>query len=194
PQLFLLLVSRVRVRYTSPYYGSANSLKGSHNCMQDAQYPVPAPNRSQTLLSRVISARLSRSILVGVAVSLLLTCIEIAILWMLYPFHPVATNMLTRLSTVLVLPIRIPLLWLIPLVEIVGISLLAFRIAKPLAIRAYLRDVQHAQDAYCTNSTALRSLADVYHTPVTYYQHTPDPVDANRGEHISLHELPGLHR
>ena len=162
--------------------------------MQDAQYPIPAPNRSQTLLSRVISARLSRSILVGVAVSLLLTCIEIAILWMLYPFHPVANNGLTRLSIVLALPIHMPLLWLIPLVEIVGISLLAFRVAKPLAIRAYLRNVQHAQDAYCTNNTALRSLADVYHTPVTYYQHTPDPVDANRGEHISLHELPGLHR
>ncbi|MGI9057192.1 MAG: HEAT repeat domain-containing protein [Ktedonobacteraceae bacterium] len=162
--------------------------------MQDAQYPVPAPNRSQTSLSRVTSARLSRSILVGVAVSLLLTCIEIAILWMLYPFHPAVNNALTRLSTVLALPIHIPLLWLIPLVEIVGISLIAFRVAKPLAIRAYLRDVQRAQEAYCTNSTALRSLADVYHTPVTYYQHTPDPVDSNREEKISLHELPKLYR
>ena len=169
-------------------------MKGSHNRMQDAQYPVPTPNRSQNLLSRVTSARLSRSILVGVAVSLLLTCIEIAIIWILYPFRPVVNNGLARLSTVLSLPIHMPLLWFIPFVEIVGISLLAFRIATPLAIRAYLRDVQHAQEAYRTNNTALRSLANVYDAPVTYYQHTPDPVSTNQGEIISLRELPELHR
>jgi len=113
---------------------------------------------------------------------------------MLYPFHPVANKALTRLSTVLALPIHIPLLWLVPFAEIVGISLAAFRIARPLAIRAYLRDVQHAQEAYRTNATVLRALADVYHAPVTYYQHTPDPVDTNRGENISLRELPEMHR
>jgi len=63
-------------------------------------------------------------------------------------------------------------------------------VVRPLAIRAYLRATQQAQEVYRTRSTSLQALADVYETPVTYYQHTPDPLHAPQGKKLSLGELP----
>ena len=167
-------------------------MKGSHNRMQDTQFPVQAPGTTRTLSYYVMSSRLSRSVLVGVAGTLLLTCLEIAGLWILYPFHPANVSLLARLGTVLAFPLHYPLLWLIPAVELIGIALLAFFIAKPLAIRAYLRDAQRSQTSYRANATPLISLADMYDTPVTYYQHTPDPLAPRSGQTIPLQDLSRL--
>ena len=170
--------------------------------MQDTQFPVHAPGATRTVSNRITSSRLSRSVLIGIAVTLLLTCLEIAGLWILYPFHTAEVSALARLGTVLALPLHYPLLWLIPIAELIGISFLAFFIAKPLAIRAYLRDTQRSQahyrpfastlpasNAHKASSTPLR---DIYEMPVTYYQHTPDPLATRSGQTIPLQDLSKL--
>ena len=158
--------------------------------MQNVQHPSHAPGRTQALAYRVTSSRISRSVLVGVAITLLLTCVEIALLWILYPFHPPAKNVWTRLGDALAFPHHFPLLWFIPLGELVIIATITFMLVRPLAIRAYLRASQQTQEMYRTRHTSLQSLADVYETPVTYYQHTPDLLHASQGKKLSLGELP----
>ena len=173
-------------------------MKGSHNRMQEMQSPVVhAPATTRIRSHRMTLSRLSRSILIGVAALLLLTCIEIVVLEIFYPFHPVNEPLPARLGNVLALPLHYPLLWLVPAVELVGIAILAFFIAKPLAILAYIRDVQRMQRSPAKNGaniTSFITLPAMYATPITYYQHTPDPLDAQVEQTIPMPNLPGLVR
>src|SRR5438270_11629087 len=148
--------------------------------MVQVQQPVNPASSSTAVRRRGLSFRLFRSILVGVAITLLLTCIELAVVWMLNSLY-----LLGRDTS---------LLLLVPLVELLGISLVAFVAMKPLAIMAYLRTVQKAQERYRKMYTSLTSMDAMYDTPVTYYEHNPDPTVSNPGQSISVVSLPDLLR
>ncbi len=127
-------------------------------------------------------------------ITLLLTCIELAIVWMFNPFYVLGRDASHRLSALAAIPTHHPLVLLVPLVELLGITLVAFVAMKPLAIKAYLRTVQKAQERYRKMYTSLTSMDAMYDTPVTYYEHNPDPTVSNPGQSISVVSLPDLLR
>src|SRR5712691_1498474 len=162
--------------------------------MLQVQQPVNPASSSIALRRRSLSSRLFRCIFVGVAITLLLTCIELAIVWMFNPFYVLGRDASHRLSALAAIPTHHPLLLLVPLVELLGITLVAFVAMKPLAIMAYLRTVQKAQERYRKLYTSLTSMDAMYDTPVTYYEHNPDPTVSNPGQSISVVSLPDLLR
>src|SRR6266702_5333439 len=162
--------------------------------MLQVQQPVKPASSSTALRRRSLSSRLFRCIFVGVAITLLLTCIELAVVWMFNPFYVLGRDASHRLSALAATPTHHPLLLLVPLVELLGITLLAFVAMKPLAIMAYLRTVQKAQERYRKIYTSLTSMDAMYDTPVAYYEHNPDPTVSNPGQSISVVSLPDLLR
>ena len=113
--------------------------------MLQVQQSVNPASSSTALRRRSLSSRLFRCIFVGVAITLLLTCIELAIVWMFNPFYVLGRDAFHRLSALAAIPTHHPLVLLVPLVELLGITLVAFIAMKPLAIMAYLRTVQKAR-------------------------------------------------
>src|SRR5712692_3473767 len=155
-----------------------------------ALYPVQSARSNS--IQRIALSRLLRAVLVGVGITLLLTAIELGVVWLLNPAFMLGKDTTHRFSALLALPLHIPLLLLIPFFELVGISVAAYIVTLPLAIMAYVRDVQKGLELYRKRYTPLDSLAHIYKTPVTYYKHTPDLSIADqgtRGQHISLPEL-----
>ena len=171
------------------YYGTANALKGSHNAMMTKQHPVSVANPRGVRTYRFVSSRLFTSLLVGMVLTLLLTCIELAIIWFFNPANILGSDSSRRLSALVALPLHMPLLLLVPVFELGVLSLTAYLAAKPLAILAYLRAIQKAQDEYRSTYTRLDSLTHIYNTPVTFYEYTPDPQVVNQGQSLTLLEL-----
>ncbi|MEO8973891.1 MAG: HEAT repeat domain-containing protein [Ktedonobacteraceae bacterium] len=116
---------------------------------------------------------LVRSLLVGIILTFLLTCIELGLFWIINPDHLLGTGVAHQLPTLLALPVHFPVLWLIPLIELAGTTVAAFMATRPLALRAYLRDVQREQERYRITHSSVASFANIYNTPVTYYPNTP---------------------
>ncbi|TMD29961.1 MAG: hypothetical protein E6J04_13615 [Chloroflexi bacterium] len=143
--------------------------------MATTQHPVSSANSPRNLSYRMVFSRLFRSIFIGIAITLLLTAIELAMIWFFNPINILGDKRAYTFSILVALPMHLPLLLLIPFVELVAAALVAFLAARPLALRAYLRDVQKEQEAYRKTYTQLDSLAHMYKTPVTYFEHTPDP-------------------
>ena len=157
--------------------------------MATTQHPVSSANSPRNLSHRMVSSRLFRSILIGIAITLLLTAIELAIIWFFNPATILGDKRTNPFSTLAPLPIHTPLLLLAPLVELVAATLLVYLAARPLALRAYLRDVQKEQEAYRKTYTQLDSFAHMFKTSVTYFEHTPDPQLSSFGQTVSLLEL-----
>ncbi|HAT44589.1 MAG TPA: hypothetical protein DCS90_05745 [Ktedonobacter sp.] len=164
-------------------------MKGSHDSMVATQHPVSSTNMHRGMLYRIASSRLFRSILIGIAITLLLICIELAIIWFFNPVHLLGNGRASPLLDLASLPFHMPLLLLVPLVELGGTTIVAYLAVRPLAFRAYLRDVQREQEAYRRMYTQLDSLAHISKTAVTYFEHTPDPLAINQGRSLSLLEL-----
>ncbi len=137
----------------------------------------------------MVFSRLFRSIFIGIAITLLLTAIELAMIWFFNPINILGDKRADTFSILVALPMHLPLLLLIPFVELVAAALVVFLAARPLALRAYLRDVQKEQEAYRKTYTQLDSLAQTYKTPVTYFEHTPDPQLPGFGQTVSLLDL-----
>ena len=128
---------------------------------------------------------IARSLLIGILFTFLLTCIELGLFWIINPNHVLGTGVTHQFSALLTLPVHTPLLWLIPLIELAGTTVAAFMATRPLALRAYLRDVLAEQEHYRAWHTSLAALAQAYSTPVTYYQHTPDTTDLSNPSNSS---------
>ena len=171
------------------YFGTAHALKGSHNTMVTKQHPVSVANPRGVRTYSFVSSRLFTSLLVGMVLTLLLTCIELALIWFFNSANILGSDSSRRLSAVAALPLHMPLLLLVPVFELGVLSLTAYLAAKPLAILAYLRAIQKAQDEYRSTYTRLDSLVHIYNTPVTFYEHTPDPQVVNQGQSLTLNEL-----
>ena len=118
--------------------------------MLQVQQPMHSARSSISVKRRSASSRLLRCIFVGISLTLLLICIELAVTWVLDPFYMHGRTTIDGIAGVGVFLTHLPLLLLIlvPLVELVAISLIAFVAMKPLAILAYLRDVQKAEKRY----------------------------------------------
>ncbi|TMD89421.1 MAG: hypothetical protein E6I79_08850, partial [Chloroflexi bacterium] len=157
--------------------------------MATTQHPVSSANSPRNLSYRMVFSRLFRSIFIGIAITLLLTAIELAMIWFFNPINILGDKRADTFSILVALPMHLPLLLLIPFVELVAAALVAFLAARPLALRAYLRDVQKEQEAYRKTYTQLDSLAQTYKTPVTYFEHTPDPQLPGFGQTVSLLDL-----
>ncbi len=122
---------------------------------------------------------LARSLLVGILFTLLLTCIELGLFWLINPNHLLGVDVAHQLPALLVLPVHFPILWLIPVIELAGTTVAAFMATRPLALRAYLRVIQKEQERYRGAHTSLAAFANVYQTPITYYPNTPDVSNSN---------------
>ena len=171
------------------YYGTANALKGSHNAMMTKQKPVSVANPRGVRIYNFVASQLFTSLLVGIALTLLLTCIELAIIWFFNPANILGSDSSRRLSALVALPLHVPWLLLVPVFELGVLSLTAFLAARPLAVMAYLRAIRKAQDEYRGMDRKLDSLAFIYNTPVMFYEHTPDPQIVNQGQSLTLLEL-----
>jgi HEAT repeat protein len=111
---------------------------------------------------------------VGLAFALALSCLE-AILWITDPGGWFGTATGARsLAAFVTLPSHAPVLLLVPGLEIVLGTWLAWLLALPLAMQAYLKVVYRAQEVYRARYTPLQSWAYPYDTPVLYTLDDPD--------------------
>src|SRR5215469_658644 len=93
---------------------------------------------------RIASLRLLSGLLVGTGIAVILTLIEIGLLFLFNPFHLLGStvNRLTALST---LATHTPEIFLVPLGELLIISIIALIVAEPIALISYLRAAHRAQ-------------------------------------------------
>ncbi len=157
--------------------------------MIHASYPANPTHPANTIIHRALSSRAFRSLLAGLAITLMLTAIEVLVVLVLNPFSIFAKSANHSLSLIIILLVHIPLLLLIPLVELLAFSLLAFIAIKPLAIRAYLRDISRDLEQYRKAYTQLSSLDDPYETHVAYYQHDSSSANSPQEHMLSILEL-----
>src|SRR5438034_6610378 len=157
--------------------------------MATTQHPVSSANSPINSSYLIVFSRFFRSILIGIAITLLLTAIELAIIWFFNSANILGDKRSNPFSILAALPVHMPLLLLVPFVELVAATLLVYLVARPLALRAYLRDVQKEQEAYRKTHTQLDSFTHIYKTQVTYFEHTPDPQLLGFGKTVSLLEL-----
>ncbi len=125
----------------------------------------------------------------GLGFALVLSCLE-AVLWMANPGGLFGASSLARtLVAFLAWPLRMPVLWLVPVIEIVLGSWLAWVIAQPLALLAYLKAVFRAQELYRVRSTPLQSWSYPYDAPVNYVLDDPDPTRPRQTRALTPLEL-----
>ncbi|HEY0752377.1 MAG TPA: HEAT repeat domain-containing protein [Ktedonobacteraceae bacterium] len=125
---------------------------------------------------RLLIARGIRHLALGLVFALVLTTLEAA-LWLANPGGLFGATSLTRtLAAFLLLPARLPVLWLVPLGEIALGSWLAWRLAQPLALLAYLKALAREQEVYRARYTPLQSWSYPYDAPISYAVDDPAPT------------------
>ncbi len=160
--------------------------------MLEEQHPVAPTNTNKDTLiqatDHLASSRIPRNMLIGVGITIVLTCIESA-LWILNPFHLFGSNIPHSISTVLSIPAHTPLVLLILLLQVIIVCILVLVADKPLSLLRYVRDIQKAQERYRTLYTPLASWNEIYETSITRYQDTPDLSTPGQVQNISMMEL-----
>lgn len=145
-------------------------------------YSAPRPPVHRPPVGRGV-----RHLVAGLVFALVLTCLE-GVLWTLNPGNLFGAVSHT-LASFLALPVRMPLLWLVPVGE-VGLGIwLAWVIARPLAVLAYLKAVFRAQEGYRVRYTPLQSWSYPYDMPVFYAVDDPDPLKPRRTRSLTPLEL-----
>nr|MDQ2716138.1 hypothetical protein [Chloroflexota bacterium] len=141
---------------------------------------------------RISSSRIVTTGMAGLGVALLLTCIEIGAFWLSSLHAPAGQDLSHLLAAVVALVRAVPFWLLLPFVEIVGTILVVALAARPLALRAYVRDAQQALQHYRASYTSLASFSDVYETMVAYYQNITAPNTPVQRQDISLLDMTRL--
>src|SRR5713226_557308 len=155
--------------------------------MREKQSPVTPANPNRNAIYRPsnpngVSSPILRNILIAVIIAIVITCIEVAVLWLTQPSR--------SLSGLLTIPLHTPLLVFVPLViEAIVAFIVAQVIAMPLAISVHVRDAQKESEFYRKLYTPLNAWPALYATTVTYYQENPDPTIRNAGQNMSLPNL-----
>ncbi len=159
--------------------------------MIEDQYPVisASSSRDTNFVARLASSRILRCILIGIGVTLVLTGVELAILALASALHLFDRGGTSHLSVTQLLSQHTSLLLLVALAELLIITITLLLTDKSFELLVYLKDVQKAQERYCSVYTTLPSLVEMYETPVVYYQHTPDPSVFPQVQNLSIHEL-----
>ena len=175
------------MRYTVSDHQHAKPVKGQYSGMREEQSPVTPANTSRNAIYRRsnpnnASSRMLRNVLIAMLIAVVITCIEIVVLWLTRPSY--------GLAALLSIPEHSPLLVFVPLVvEAIVVFIIAQAIAMPMAISAYIRDGQKEQELYRKLYTPLNAWPALYETSVTYYQENPDPTIHNAGQNMSLPNL-----
>src|SRR5579885_2746608 len=170
-------------------------MKGSDRGMSKEQYATESAAQAR-MIDRSIGSSVrsgeTRSrllhFLIGPGIALVLICIEV-ILWILNPFHLFGRNAPHSLASLLTTLVHTPLLLVIPLFELLIISGLVLLSERPLAIRAYLREIQSNLEDYRTLYTPLTTWKVAYNTNLAYHQDTADPTISTPSQSMSLSEL-----
>src|SRR5947199_7065211 len=89
--------------------------------------------------------RLLLSLLIGGAITILLTLIEMGLVLLFNPFHMLG-SVQNRFFALLMLPLLMPVSLLVPLSELVVASIATFLLTKAVALMSYLRAVYRAQE------------------------------------------------
>src|SRR5690349_7739745 len=135
--------------------------------MREEQSPVTPASTSRNAIYRRsnsdgASSCVLRNILIAILIAVVITCIEVVVLWL--------ARSPRNLASLLAIPGHSPLLVFVPLVvEAVVVFIVAQVIAIPRAISAYVREVQKEQEVYRKLYTPLNSWPALYETGVTYY-------------------------
>lgn len=154
---------------------------------QDSYSVTPAQASSRSLHAHtnrhLALARVSRNLLIGTAISILLISIE-AFLWIILGRGPSHTlpGLLSQL-------VSSPLILLLFLSQLIIICLLVQFAARPLALLAYVRAVQRAQEDYHTFYMPLANWSYLYESTLAYYQDTPDPTMPVQVRYMALLEM-----
>ncbi len=159
--------------------------------MSGAWHPVQLEYAQKHVMRNAVSSRFTRSLLIGIGIALMLTLIECIICWLFNPFA-LAGSAVHRLLLTLMLLVDIPLLYIIPLVELIGIFLITFISLRLLALRSYVKDIDLAGQNYFTLATPLHDFAEITETTITYTSRTSDHSSAPQEQLLTLHELPNL--
>ena len=133
-------------------------------------------------------SRAPRHVAAGALLALFLTCLE-ALLWMINPGQLFGTGSSHSLAAFFVLPFQIPLLWLFPLLELIGGFCLSWALAQPLALLAYLKAVRQSQETYRARYTPGQSWSYPYDIPLLYSLDNPDPALPRQTDSLTILEL-----
>jgi HEAT repeat protein len=134
--------------------------------------------------------RVLRHLATGLSAVLLLTICE-ALVWISNPGQLFGRTS-HSLVAFLLLPQRTPLLLFVPLVELAGGCWLSWLVAQPLAVLAYLKTMQRAQQEYRARYTALPAWSYLYDLPLQYASDNPDPTRPRQTRTLGSSELIAL--
>ena len=137
-------------------------------------------------VARPLSSRLRFGVLIALLATLILSLLEVGVLWLVNPLHALAG---TRLAGLLVLPLHVPLLFTIPLAEIVIVALLLIFGVVPLTLVSYLREVNAAQASYYHLYTPLTAMTNIRRVPTPNPQGTPAATAPVLEERIAILDL-----
>ena len=146
----------------------------------DSHFSPGQPFRQRRLLFVL------RHLAIGLGVALLLTMLE-ALVWISNPGHLFGGSSHSFVAF-LILPLQVPLL-LVPLLELAGGFCLSWIVAQPLALLAYLKAVQQAQEAYRARYTSLQAWSYPYDIPILYALDDPDPTMPRQTRSLRVLEL-----
>jgi HEAT repeat protein len=151
-------------------YANATTPKGFQGQMTGVSLPARRAEDKHAVRDSAAS-RVLRSLLIGLAIALLLSGIEIGLLWLVMLATNGSVHGALRFQAALASLSHDPYQWLalLPFVEWAAAALLMFKAMYPLALRRYRRGVQSELEDYRATATSLAVLTDPYASTVTYH-------------------------
>jgi len=162
--------------------------------MKRVQKSTTPSNEQSDTTQRTWPRRLLFSLLVGGAITVLLTLIEIGLILLFNPLH-VLGSVQNRFFALLILPLFMPSSLLVPLSELVVASITTLLLTKAVALMIYLRLLHHAQQTYHKLYIPLTAVANIRKTnepyqASEYYQEYPmTPTLYRQDEQVSILDL-----
>ena len=140
------------------------------------------------IIQGTIPRRFLRCLLPGLGLTLIFVLIESILLVLLNPFMLLghATN---RLSALLLLPIHIPFVLLLLLIEYTVLSLLILSIARPISYALYLVQIKQKQEEYKRNYLPIAALTNLKKTADVYQADEKATTVYTEEEQVELQDL-----
>src|SRR5579883_964082 len=128
--------------------------------LQEQEFVTSGGLHRNIILPHARSYRFLSSLLIGAGVGLILVLLQVCLLWLLNPFH-LPGSPTSRLFAILALPLHMPGILLILLLELALAFIAVLLLAKPIKLAAYLNAVHAAQKEYHKLYTPLTALANL---------------------------------
>ena len=155
--------------------------------LQEQEFVTPTSTQRDTVTQHGQVNRLLRGLLIGGGLTVVVGLLETGLILLFNPFH-VLGNGTNRFSALLTLPIHFPIVLLILLLELLLFSLLAFFVARPVALVRYLYQVHRAQEKYSRLYTPLTALANI-RGALDDYARDATPAVSIQEEQVSILDL-----